>query len=116
MCATALLTSVLQFQAHGGSATWEALRGPDLPEQVLAHDLCSIPDSLREEEDWIPRDYHLREEEWGDEGYPVFENIPFGKRGSRKLPIALPRSIWLSRAVQWVRYLHVMDGILDSRS
>ncbi|KAF9052534.1 hypothetical protein BDP27DRAFT_1242717, partial [Rhodocollybia butyracea] len=63
------------------------------------------------ESDFIPPNYHLRPEEWGDDGYEAFEEIPYGTRGNRRLKVPLPAEIWLPRAVQWMRCLHIMDYI-----
>ncbi|KAJ3929003.1 MAG: hypothetical protein NXY57DRAFT_944446 [Lentinula lateritia] len=64
---------------------------------------------------FIPSDYKLTPEEWETGNYPIFESIPFGKKGNRQLEVPLPPHIWLTRAIQWVRCLVIMDSIIDSR-
>ncbi|KAF9043678.1 hypothetical protein BDP27DRAFT_1244207 [Rhodocollybia butyracea] len=55
-----------------------------------------------EQSNFIPPNYHLRPEEWENDGYEAFEEIPFGKRGNHKLMVPLPADIWLPRAIQWM--------------
>ncbi|KAH7879620.1 uncharacterized protein C8R40DRAFT_1244409 [Lentinula edodes] len=68
-----------------------------------------------ESSDFIPSNYRLTPGEWETGIYPIFETIPFGKRGNRRLEVPLPPHIWLKRAIQWVRCLVIMDSIMDSR-
>ncbi|KAK7007956.1 hypothetical protein R3P38DRAFT_3211610 [Favolaschia claudopus] len=55
----------------------------------------------------IPEGYGVLEAEWEDEMYPVLESINPGTRG-KELIIALPRDIWLPRAILFVQALDVM--------
>ncbi|KAJ4494727.1 hypothetical protein C8J55DRAFT_416387 [Lentinula edodes] len=68
-----------------------------------------------ESSDFIPSHYKLTPGEWETGNYPIFETIPFGKKGNRRLEVPLPPHIWLTRAIQWVRCLVIMDSIIDSR-
>ncbi|KAJ3816859.1 hypothetical protein EV361DRAFT_795172 [Lentinula raphanica] len=90
-------------------------RSPFLDQSREADLFGRIMEGL-ERSNWIPVDYFLTEDEWGDDGYPSFEVIPYGKRGHRELQIPLPHHIWFPRALQWARSLHTMDYILDSRA
>ncbi|KAJ3890566.1 hypothetical protein GG344DRAFT_66190 [Lentinula edodes] len=51
--------------------------------------------------DFIPSNYKLTPGEWETRNYPIFESIPFGKKGNRQLEVPLPPHIWLTRAIQW---------------
>ncbi|KAJ7692645.1 hypothetical protein B0H14DRAFT_2651637 [Mycena olivaceomarginata] len=61
--------------------------------------------------DIIPPGYGLLLEEWDEDGYPSFEILRSGRRGSKQLRIALPDSIWRPQAEMWARALAVMDQI-----
>lgn len=64
--------------------------------------------------EFIPQNYGLRPEEWGENSYPSYEIIKIGKRATKELCVALPYSIWMPRALQWGRCLHIMNHILFS--
>ncbi|KAJ7722827.1 hypothetical protein B0H16DRAFT_493308, partial [Mycena metata] len=59
----------------------------------------------------VPPGYGLRPEEWGDEGYPSVEVLKSGRRGGKKLRVALPDAIWRPRAEMWGRALAVLEQI-----
>ncbi|KAF8145501.1 hypothetical protein K438DRAFT_1630000, partial [Mycena galopus ATCC 62051] len=59
----------------------------------------------------VPPGYGLLPEEWGEEGYPAFEVLKSGRRGSKQLSVALPDEIWRPRAEMWGRALAVFDQI-----
>lgn len=61
---------------------------------------------------FLPPDLLIREEEWGDDGYPVGETIYGGNRGKKPIPIDLPASIWLPRAILWTQALTAMRHVL----
>lgn len=60
--------------------------------------------------DISPPGFGLLPEEWGDEGYPSVEPIPYGKRGGTK-EIALPDHIWRPRAILWGQSLFVLNAL-----
>jgi hypothetical protein len=60
---------------------------------------------------YIPPGYHMRAEEWGDEGYPPYEAIRSGRRTTRFLDISLPDETWRPRAILWVQALDSMNQI-----
>ncbi|KAJ3887249.1 hypothetical protein GG344DRAFT_56024 [Lentinula edodes] len=65
------------------------------------------------EENIIPSGFGVLGEEWGDEGYPSFEILKSGRRGTRELRIPLPVDEWLPRAELWVQALVLMDSLLE---
>ena len=58
----------------------------------------------------IPFELGVREEEWGDEGYPEIEIIP--SRRNKELVVQLPHSVWYPRAVCWCQALEVLGHTL----
>ncbi|KAJ7803955.1 hypothetical protein B0H14DRAFT_2384172, partial [Mycena olivaceomarginata] len=62
-------------------------------------------------EDIVPPGYGLLPEEWDEEGYPAFEILKSGRRGSKQLRIALPDDIWRPRAEMWGRALAILEQI-----
>lgn len=65
------------------------------------------------QEDFSPVGYGILEEEWDQGVYPEIESLRVGKRKNSTQDIVLPCSIWLPRAVQWARALHVLKYCLD---
>ena len=57
-----------------------------------------------------PPGFGLLPEEWGDEGYPPVEPIPYGRRGGMK-EIPLTDHIWRPRAVLWGQGLFVLNAL-----
>ena len=57
-----------------------------------------------------PPGFGLLPEEWGEEGYPPVEPIPYGRRGGTK-DIPLPDQIWCPRAVLWGQALFVLNAL-----
>ncbi|KAJ7936942.1 hypothetical protein B0H13DRAFT_1589341, partial [Mycena leptocephala] len=55
----------------------------------------------------VPSGYGVLEEEWEERAYPVTEVINPGTRG-QEIVVALPRDIWLPRAVLFAQGLDVM--------
>ncbi|KAJ6593136.1 hypothetical protein B0H19DRAFT_1204903 [Mycena capillaripes] len=66
---------------------------------------AAIQDSL------VPEGYGLLPDEWDEDGYPTFEILKSGRRGSKQLWVALPDSIWRPRAQMWGRALYILDRI-----
>lgn len=64
-------------------------------------------------DDIIPFGHRVRMEEWDDEGYPSFEILKSGRRGTKELRIPLPVDDWLPRAELWVQARVAMDNILN---
>lgn len=62
----------------------------------------------------LPTGYGLRRSEWGQDGYPAFENIPLGRRGRKELCISLSDEIWRPRAEVWGQALYLMNQYLYS--
>ncbi|KAJ7851392.1 hypothetical protein B0H14DRAFT_3451359 [Mycena olivaceomarginata] len=60
-------------------------------------------------EDIVPPGYGLLPEEWDEEGYPAFEILKSGRRGSKQLRIVLPDDIWRPRAETWGRALAILE-------
>ena len=58
-----------------------------------------------------PVNYGIREEEWGEEGYPSFEIITAGRRRKGEMRISLPDHIWRPRALLWCQALCVFSYI-----
>ncbi|KAJ7452138.1 hypothetical protein B0H11DRAFT_2156948 [Mycena galericulata] len=58
-----------------------------------------------------PAGYGIRPEEWENGTYPAFEILKSGRKGSKRLRIALPDSIWRPRAQLWVQALAVLDEL-----
>jgi hypothetical protein len=61
----------------------------------------------------IPNGFGMTQEEWGDNGYPSYEDIHPGQRGRKALRINLPDFIWRPRAELWVQALHVMLRVFE---
>ncbi|KAJ7096209.1 hypothetical protein C8R44DRAFT_835293 [Mycena epipterygia] len=59
----------------------------------------------------VPGGYGVREEEWEDGTYPAAEVINPGTRG-KEIIVALPRGIWLPRAVYFAQALDAMTRSL----
>lgn len=64
---------------------------------------------VAQEANLLPEGYGMREGEWEDGSYPAFEVIKSGKRGLKKLRVALPDFIWRPRAVRWVQALDLLN-------
>ena len=58
----------------------------------------------------LPPGFGLLPEEWGEEGYPPVEPIPYGRRGGTK-DIPLPDQIWHPRAVLWEQALFMLNTL-----
>ncbi|KAJ7436838.1 hypothetical protein FB451DRAFT_1061428, partial [Mycena latifolia] len=61
--------------------------------------------------DLIPPGYGLLPDEWEDGVYPTYEIIKSGRRGMKRLRVALPDSIWRLRAEMWGRGLAILDQL-----
>lgn len=59
----------------------------------------------------VPEGYGVLEHEWGPEGYNLKEEIKVGMRRDPSA-IELPQEIWLPRAKDWARALHITNSIL----
>ncbi|KAL1660010.1 hypothetical protein GGG16DRAFT_58163, partial [Schizophyllum commune] len=57
----------------------------------------------------LPSGMYVRPDEWDEEGYPEYEEIPVGRGRSGKLRIPLPADVWLSRAELWCRAVTAMS-------
>lgn len=66
------------------------------------------------EEDIVPAGFAVKSEEWGQDGYPTFEILKSGRRGTKELRVALPIEEWLPRAEIWVQALTVLNSILET--
>ncbi|KAK7013406.1 hypothetical protein R3P38DRAFT_3575743 [Favolaschia claudopus] len=60
----------------------------------------------------IPPGYGLLPEEWDEEGYPSFEILKSGRRGVKRLRVALPDAVWRPRAEMWGRALAILEHIV----
>lgn len=56
----------------------------------------------------VPCGYGLHPDEWDDGTYPSYETLKSGRRGGKKLQVALPDSVWRPRAEMWGRGLSIM--------
>ncbi|KAG1768506.1 hypothetical protein EDD22DRAFT_772093 [Suillus occidentalis] len=63
-------------------------------------------------EDITPRHCRLAADEWEGNGYPVFETISVGRRGSKELHVSLGELIWFRRAKLWCQALVVLSYFL----
>jgi hypothetical protein len=63
------------------------------------------------EENGLPGDYGVCEEEWDQEDYPEIEVIRPGTRG-REISVVLPRDVWFPRALRWAQALDAMSEVL----
>jgi hypothetical protein len=63
---------------------------------------------------YVPPNYFLHEDEWGQSGYPSREEIPVGFRTQRRLKIDLPYSVWYPRAVRWAQAATLLNRLLQS--
>jgi hypothetical protein len=62
------------------------------------------------EEEVIPVGYGLYEDEWEDDGYPLFETLHVGKRrGGKSTVISLEDPIWQHRTVLWVQAVNLLS-------
>ncbi|KAF9067441.1 hypothetical protein BDP27DRAFT_1364891 [Rhodocollybia butyracea] len=61
----------------------------------------------------VPLGYGLHPLEWDDDGYPSIGTIRVGRKGSKRLEIALPDSVWRPRSTRWVQGLYLMNQLLD---
>ncbi|KIM57678.1 hypothetical protein SCLCIDRAFT_129934 [Scleroderma citrinum Foug A] len=59
----------------------------------------------------MPFELGVREEEWGDEGYPEIEIIP--SRRNKELVVELPHFVWYPWAVYWCQALEVLGHTLN---
>ncbi|KAJ3871876.1 hypothetical protein F5051DRAFT_340235, partial [Lentinula edodes] len=60
----------------------------------------------------LPSGLGIRQDEWEEEGYPIFETLKSGRRGTKELRIPLPLEDWLPRAEVWVKALTLMNNIM----
>ncbi|KAL1725615.1 hypothetical protein EV714DRAFT_220951, partial [Schizophyllum commune] len=65
-----------------------------------------------EKQGLLPANMNIRQEEWEGGVYPSFEIIRSGRKGKKELRIALPDSVWRSRAETWCRALFSMNHVL----
>ncbi|KAJ7202108.1 hypothetical protein GGX14DRAFT_370642 [Mycena pura] len=56
----------------------------------------------------VPDGYGLHPDEWDDGIYPSYEILKSGRRGGKKLRVALPDSIWRPRAEMWGQGLSIL--------
>ncbi|KAJ6605448.1 hypothetical protein DFH09DRAFT_897524 [Mycena vulgaris] len=73
----------------------------------LFHDTLSAAD----ENGIVPPGYGLLPEEWEDGVYPTYEILKSGRRGGKRLRVALPDSIWRPRAEMWGRGLAISNQL-----
>ncbi|KAJ3969540.1 hypothetical protein EV361DRAFT_803666 [Lentinula raphanica] len=78
-------------------------------DQFIAFKEC-LADAIQD--DLIPAGFGVKEDEWENEGYPVFEILKSGRRGTKELRIPLPIEHWLPKAEVWVQGLVLMHSIL----
>ncbi|KAF8591253.1 hypothetical protein K439DRAFT_1327261, partial [Ramaria rubella] len=58
----------------------------------------------------VPVDMGLRENEWEDSTYPMFEILKVGR--TKDTIITLPHTIWLPRAIQFGQGLELMNRVI----
>ncbi|KAJ7443289.1 hypothetical protein FB451DRAFT_1413781 [Mycena latifolia] len=63
------------------------------------------------EQNIVPQGFGVQEDEWEDGGYPAAEAINPGTRG-KEIIVALPREIWLPRAIFFAQALDAMTRFL----
>ncbi|KAF8126450.1 hypothetical protein K438DRAFT_1949395 [Mycena galopus ATCC 62051] len=63
------------------------------------------------EENGLPEDYGVCEEEWDQEDYPEIEVIRPGTRG-KEISVVLTRDVWFPRALRWAQALDAMSDVL----
>ncbi|KAJ7486550.1 hypothetical protein FB451DRAFT_1391460 [Mycena latifolia] len=63
------------------------------------------------EQNIVPQGFRVQEDEWEDGGYPAAEAINPGTRG-KEIIVALPREIWLPRAILFAQALDAMTRFL----
>ncbi|KAF9077276.1 hypothetical protein BDP27DRAFT_1141283, partial [Rhodocollybia butyracea] len=59
----------------------------------------------------IPLGFGIHHSEWDSNGYPAVGAIRSGRKGGKRLEIALPDSVWRPRSVRWVQGLYLMDQL-----
>ncbi|KAJ8580247.1 hypothetical protein M405DRAFT_753501 [Rhizopogon salebrosus TDB-379] len=62
-----------------------------------------------------PAHCRLTPDEWEGDGYPIFETIHAGRRGSKELQVSLAEPIWFHRAKLWCQGLLVLTTFLADR-
>lgn len=70
-------------------------------------------DMLRgaDERKFVPEQFNLRAEEWGESGYE--ESEPIKMRGGKIVDIPVPFLDWWPRAVRWSRALYLMTRLIE---
>ncbi|KAG6373519.1 hypothetical protein JVT61DRAFT_6157 [Boletus reticuloceps] len=72
-------------------------------QEVIVHDIT-------------PEHFGLTDSEWEDDGYPVYEMIPVGRRASKELHVSLAEPIWYEWAQLWGQALTALLFFLDDES
>jgi hypothetical protein len=60
--------------------------------------------------------YGLHPSEWEEDGYLAVGTIRSGRKGSKRLEVALPDSVWRPRSIRWVQGLYLMNLLIDCPS
>ncbi|KAK7447711.1 hypothetical protein VKT23_013967 [Stygiomarasmius scandens] len=94
----------VQSQIHHAPIAVPKHANPFSDDQEKMHEFLQVLSTMVEE-NLLPKGYSVREEEWGEDGYPTFEVLRSGRRGLKELRIALPIDRWLQRARLWVQAL-----------
>ena len=64
------------------------------------------------ERNLVPPGLAVEAKDWSEEDYPASEVIPYGKKRSQELEIALTPEVWWPRAVLWAQALHTLRLIM----
>lgn len=62
----------------------------------------------------LPIGYGVTDEELGEDGYETHEPLRIGKRGLKRMVIALPEQIWRPRTELWAKAVHIMTYLLQN--
>jgi len=62
---------------------------------------------------YLPANINVQAADWGEEGYPLREEIPVGFRTQRRLSIELPSMVWLPRAIRWAQAITLLNRLLE---
>lgn len=68
------------------------------------------------ESQFLPENTLVYEDEWGEEGYPIYKTLYGDTKGKKAIKLELPLEIWLPRARLWVQALIAMRHVLAFES
>jgi hypothetical protein len=63
----------------------------------------------------LPGGYGILQHEWPEGHYPTGEVLTSGRKGAKRLRIALPIELWKPRAERWVRALSILNNLIEQK-